>query len=346
MIGRAAAIVAVALAVALVVAPLCGCGRPEGSPARDGEAAPETPPEGAGKVPEVLFVPDYPASAQNPAFSPKGDKVLFTLFHSAYNHGPAGLYLLDLESGAIRALLDEADHDSVNLPGSCWNAATGRIVFSSDREEGEEIWTMDEEGGGLFRVTRHGPGFSRIEPSFSPDGQWVVFEVVGGEGGGQGRHGIWKVRIDGTGLTALRGDPASGSDDRQPNWSPAGDRILFQSRSSGGGDWDICTMSVDGGDVRRVTGAPSEDTDASWSPDGRLIVYSSDYGGLPNPEIFVIPAEGGTPVRLTFAEDYYKGAPSFSPDGRYVAFEARLSRDEGSPTVIMRVRVPESMRVP
>jgi TolB protein len=141
-------------------------------------------------------------------------------------------------------------------------------------------------------------------------------------------------------LTQLSGF-ASGNDDRQPNWSPHGDRIVFQRCSGDNGDWDILTMAADGTDVRNVTGTFSEDTDASWSPDGRYIVYSSDFGDLSEPEIFVIPASGGTPTRLTFTEGYYKGAPSWSPDGRWVAFEASLESGGEYPTAIMRVSVPE-----
>ncbi len=114
----------------LIVALLPGCVHQATVPAQDEEAAPETPREGTG---ELVFTPHYPESAHNPAFSTDGNTVLFTPFHGGCNDGPAGLYLLGPESRSASELLDEADCGSVNLPGSCWNAATGRIVFSSDR---------------------------------------------------------------------------------------------------------------------------------------------------------------------------------------------------------------------
>jgi hypothetical protein len=64
-----------------------------------------------------------------------------------------------------RTVLFEDDHDSVNLPGSSWNADTDRIAFSSDRVGGEEIWTMAPDGAGAFRVTWHGEATSYLEPS-------------------------------------------------------------------------------------------------------------------------------------------------------------------------------------
>ena len=252
-----------------------------------------TPPGDRPDGAQLVFAPGPPASAQNAAFSPDGQMLLFTLFHKGYNVGPAGLYLISLAGGessassgqAPVALLDENGHGSVNLPGSCWNAATNRITFASDRRDGDEVWTIGDPGAaspaGLFRVTRHIATGHSIEPSFSPDGEWIVFEVDTDASDDQQQGGVWKIRADGTVLTRLTDGPGGGTDDRQPNWSPSGDRILFQRRIPGGDDWNLYTMSPDGTDFRPVTTNPSSDTDASWSPDGRWIVYSSDYGGLP-----------------------------------------------------------------
>lgn len=162
------------------------------------------------------------------------------------------------------------------------------------------------------------PGFVAFEPSFSPDGQWIVFEshVLDVDGDGA----LFKVRGDGTQLTQLT--DGSG-DDRQPNWSPAGGLIVFQSRTrTAGGDWDLFVMDTNGGAVRNVTASPlSEDTDVSFSPDGRRLVYSSDLGGLEFANLFVLSTSGGAALRVTDA-DRYDGAPSWSPDGSTIAFES------------------------
>lgn len=296
-----------------------------------GDEGRETRVDGA----ELLLRVECPASAQNPAFSPDGGVVLFTLFHQGYNDGPAGLYLLDISSGKATPLLDEADHDAVNLPGSCWNAVTARIAFSSDRRDRDEIWTMAGAGGDLFRVTHHNDPRLFLEPTFSPDGEWLVFEV-----NEDNRGSIYKVRADGSELTRLTDGPAGGTDDRQPNWSPAGDRILFQRRVPPADNWDIYTMAPDGSGLRRVTTSPAADTDASWSPDGRRIVYSSDNGELARPALYVIDADGGLPTRVTFDVAHEDGAPSWSPDGRWLAFESHETPSEDSPTALWRIPAP------
>jgi TolB protein len=309
----------------------------------DGRAPPPTATSSATPTPaplvrradgaELLFSPAGGESAQNPAFSPDGGSVLFTLSHGGYNKGDAGLYVMPVGGGSARALVDEPGAAAVNLPGSCWNPATGRIAFSSDRQERAEIWTMSAAGGGLFRVTRHSDGTGFLEPTFSADGRWIVFEVD--EPGG-GKGSIWKVAADGTGLTRLIDGPGTGTDNRQPNWSPAGDRILFQRAVGTGTSWRLFTMGSDGSGLRAVSAGP-DDTDAAWSPDGRWIVYSTSHGELTSANVYVVSLNGGAPVRIT-RQSGYDGAPSWSPDGRWIAFES-VPNASGA-TAIWRIAVP------
>jgi len=300
------------------------------------QVALETRPDGAIRLTD----PPPDASDQNPAFSPDGTHLLFTRFENGYNQGPSAIYLFNRAAGNISLLTTVPDSDSVNLPGSSWNAAAGRIAFASDREDADEIWTMAADGSDPFRVTHHTqPGYF-IEPSFSPDGQWIVFEASTGAPEAQQQGSIWKVRAGGSGLTQLTDGPGDGTDDRQPNWSPAGDRILFQRRLPGHDDWNLYTMAPNGSDIRQITTTPSDDTDASWSPDGRWIVYSSDYGGLTAPNIFVISADGGEPIRITYDETHGDGAASWSPDGQWIAFESYVYQAEETPAALWLIAAP------
>jgi TolB protein len=280
-----------------------------------------------------LSAPPTGASDQNPAFSPDGRTILFTRFSNGYNEGPAELMLLDSATGQVALFITAPDSDNVNMPGTSWNLATNRIAFSSDREDTDEIWTADLDGGGLLRISHTTDGFA-LEPTFSPDGEWIVFETHDDLPEDQQMGRIWKVRADGSYLTPL----TSGEyDDRQPNWSPTGERILFQRREPGSDNWDIVTIAPDGSDLRPVTTQPAEDTDASWSPDGRWIVYSSDYDDVDIANLFIIAAQGGELVRVTFNENGYDGAPSWSPDGAWIAFE---SGGDEAPTALWMIAVP------
>ena len=148
------------------------------------------------------------------------------------------------------------------------------------------------------------------EPSFSPDGQRVVFESHPVDVETQGT--ITKHRLDNT--VRYQALTAPSDDCRQPNWSPAGDKILYQKLTEG--QWDIWIMNADGTEKRQLTTGPGSKTDASFSPDGQWIVYSaehqSDYANL-----FIISVNGGAAIRVTDF-DGYDGAPSWSQDGKII----------------------------
>ncbi len=273
-------------------------------------------------------------SVQNPAWSPDGKRVLFTRFRSRYNEGPADLFIFSLESQCLKPLVSDGS-ENVNLPGSVWNPDTGEITFSSSREPHDEIYIIDEDGqpGDETKITERS-GDVAYEPSFSPDGRWVVFESHREDVADNGV--ITKFKIDGSGpCQALTGDT---DDCRQPNWSPTGELILYQKFS--GGRWDIYVMNPDGTNPVKVTSGEGDKTDASFSPDGQWIVYSTDNGELDFANLYILPVTGGNPVRVTRYTGY-DGAPSWSPDGKKIAFESCPGDpDESTGSTIWVIDVP------
>lgn len=309
-------------------------------------AAPPAGAERRADGAQLLYRAGGGRSAQNPAFSPDGRSVLLTEFSGGYNKGAAALGVLPLDGGAPRTVLADPDRAAVNLPGASWNAAADAFAFATDRESGhDEIWLM-RPGGAPERVTGHADASGYSEPSFSPDGEWIVFQqsrepehaAVPGDAAEQ-QDSLWKVRRGGGAPVLLVDGRGTGTDNRQPNWSPTGDRIVFQRRSAGREDWSLWTVDPDGGGLRQVTGSPGEHTDPSWSPDGRFLVFSSTLGDLPNAQVFVLEAAGGTPVRVTLDDGAYDGAPSWSPDGRWIAFESAPGGEAG-PAALWRIPAP------
>jgi len=273
-------------------------------------------------------------SLQNPVWSPDSNSLLFTRFSDGYNAEPADLFVVDFSSSSIRVLISDGS-GNVNLPGSSWNPLTRRIVFSSSREPHDETYLVDDYGspGDEVKITDRA-NMVAYEPSLSPDGQWIVFESH--ELDVEDNGTIVKYKIDGTMPYQNLTNPDE--DYRQPNWSPTGDKILYQKFSDG--QWDIWIMNSDGTNHQKVTSGSGDKTDASFSADGQWIVYSSNEFGLEFANLFIIPMSGGNAVRITHYEGY-DGAPSWSPDGKKIAFETCPGDpDNSSGTTLWIIDIP------
>ena len=281
---------------------------------------------------------DLSGSLQNPAFSPDGSSIVLTRFRDGYNTGASDLFIYDLETGELKSLVADGN-SNVNLPGSVWNGTIDSVVFSSDGGSHDEIFLISEAGstGEEVRITNR-VGQQSYEPAMSPDGQWIVFEShdIDEETDVEANGVITKYSIDGSsGYIELT---ASSDNCKQPNWSPMGNRILYQKVTNG--EWAIWTMDINGRNKRMVTGLNESGTDAVFSYNGQWIVYSSENDSVDLANLYLTPAWGGVPIRITTYEGY-DGAPSMSPDGSRIVFESiDTDPDASQGTAIWMVNIP------
>ena len=136
----------------------------------------------------------------------------------------------------------------------------------------EQIELVASDGGWPIVLTTTLGGKSQLK--WSPDGRSIAFVSEGA---------IWSVSVDGGGphkLTEGRhgaGDPRTAAD-RDPEWSPDGKWILFDTGRRGNSD--LAVVSADGLSTSLLTDSPADEGNAVWSPDGSHIAYverSTDF---------------------------------------------------------------------
>jgi hypothetical protein len=193
-----------------------------------------------------------------------------------------------------------------------WSPDGSKIAFRSGSPGNFDIYVMSAAGSDAGRLT-NAPG-NDYDPVWSPDGTRIAF-VNDRDNNSE----IYVMNADGSGLVRLtnrRGE------DAEPSWSPDGQRIAF--RSDRDGNSELYVMNADGSNVVRLTKNDSYDGEPEWSPDGAKIIFtresSCDYWYYYDcyRSLFVMNADGTGAVQLT--SESYDSAPSWSPDGRWIAF--------------------------
>lgn len=106
-------------------------------------------------------------------------------------------------------------------------------------------------------------------------------------------------------------------------WSPDGQSLAYVGLRNG--DFDIYSISIEGGEETRLTDDQGLDDGPDYSPDGRYIFYNSMKSG--KMEIWRMKSNGSKKKQIT-DDAYSNWFPHPSPDGKYLVFLSYLE-DQG-----------------
>jgi len=193
------------------------------------------------------------------------------------------------------------------------SATAGRPQVYVDLVEGNLDVFVRMTDGTVMNLTNH-PSADAYA-SLSPDGRQVLFVS-----NRDGPSHVFLVGVDGSGLVRLTD---SGYGDTVPQWSPDGQRIVYQTLLLDH-NWDIYAMQPDGSQETNLTNSPAIDVSPSWSPDGELIAFETNRDG--DFEIYIMAADGSNPTNVTENAAAYDISPSWSPDGERIVFRSDRDR--------------------
>lgn len=161
------------------------------------------------------------------------------------------------------------------------------VVFASDRDGSEELWTMALVDRSVRKITRLGDRVELVSPSWAPDGRHVVvsqgsFDVRTFE--------LWAYPIDqgsGTQLTKARAKPETPAGSRHnaigATYDPSG-RYLYYARKQGGFGYNLSLplWQIARRDLRTqredvITRAVGSAFRPLVSPDGKQLVYATRH---------------------------------------------------------------------
>ncbi len=233
-------------------------------------------------------------------------------------------------------------------------------VHQSSIGAAKEIWVMDWDGGNARQITRFNglaiqpalspdgsklaftnykrgtPGivvfsvdplrdlhfYNQIasvnsSPTFTPDGKQIMYSSSAG-----GRCcRLFMANLDGTNFRPVT---HSTFIDTEPKINPkTGAQVLFVTGRSG--PQQIYKMSIDGGDIERLTDGTGEASNPCWHPDGEILAFAWTRGFAAGKfNIFVMDAASRSYKQLTHDEGRNEN-PAWAPDGAHLAFASTRS---------------------
>lgn len=197
-----------------------------------------------------------------------------------------------------------------------------RVVFVTPTHIEAPNWLPDgksllyNSGGRLYRIPTAGGKPEAIDTGFagrcnndhgvSPDGSLLV---ISDQSQGDRQSRIYTLPI--AGGTPKLVTPNAPS--YWHGWSPDGKTLAYCAQRNG--DFDIYTISVGGGEEKRLTTAKGLDDGPEYSPDGKFIYFNSERTG--RMQIWRMRPDGSEQEQVT-DDEYNNWFAHPSPDGKYL----------------------------
>jgi Tol biopolymer transport system component/DNA-binding winged helix-turn-helix (wHTH) protein len=257
---------------------------------------------------------DSPCSdwtAGRPFWTP--DSKGMVMLDQCFPGGPRGVVLFSLETGEKRCLAAGSPGDFHYSDDALSPDGRTAAFLRQTEADSSEIYTVPLTGGAPKRLVFEHHWIWNL--MWTPDGKYIVFNSNRGN-----MMRAWRAPVAGGPLEPEMVYPGAGS------ISQNGLRLAYTESQTGeaAAIWRA-DLSNAGGPVlrtRKLIYSQFLEDSAQPSPDGTLLAHQSDRSGTPG-QIWLNSTDGDHPVQLTKI-GRHSGTPRWSPDGRWIAFDARV----------------------
>ncbi len=257
----------------------------------------------------------------DPQVSPDGARIVFVLSATDLEHNKrrTSLWLVGLDGGGLRRLT--AADGSASNPR--WTADGSAVWFLSSRSGSSQVWRIRADGGEAEQVTTLALDVNALV--VSPDGSKLVLamEVFPGATIAESAKRLADTE------TREKEGPTGRIFERVfirhwDEWEDGRRSHLFVIPSAGGEPLDL-TKAMDADAPGKPDGGPE---DVAITRDGGTVVFACRDVAVGEPwstnfDLFAVPIDGSAaPRNLTSDNPAWDAQPTFSPDGRTLAYKA------------------------
>jgi dipeptidyl aminopeptidase/acylaminoacyl peptidase len=290
--------------------------------------------------------------AGSPEPSPDGRWLLYTLSSPDWEQArrQADIFLVSIEQG-LPSTKQMTFTEEKNETSPAWASDGSFFVFASNRDAPDnasgrnQLYMMRPDGGEARKITDAADGVSTF--AFSDDGRWLVYRS-----GKAGEEQLYRVPVAGIDSAEAEKLTSQSAGVGLWQWAPGSRRIYFITADTVDLDEklrrekrftvdiinpetplsSLWALDLDPARTTRLT-RDSSVTVSSFtiSDDGKWVGFrgiSADRYKRNvteqniNSDLFLLEVASGSIERLTNNQEVGENGPSFSPDGRWIAFAA------------------------